>query len=648
MNKYFYRFMIIVLLTFVSVGILGSGEVYASGGSFNVPQVNDHFEKVQQGPAPEKESSLSQAPKKENGTWDWITKPVSRVWKWSKEAVSSAWNKTKDFCSEAWDWICKVCDQITKVVVDGLSSAWDWIVKYKEYVAFTAVVIVGIALCLVPPLGEEILAGVALSFIMSVLMNGGKIDKNTFMDAAIGGLLGPIGGGIAGGVSRALESGVGRRLVTWLVESRAFGPLIRYGGKLISKLPSPIQKIFSKAGFIGSVEGAGTSISDDLLHGRKINWKMAFFAGLFGAGMVGVVSFAQPVIDKATASIKPLLAKIPIVKNLDNCFAYNQMPGYFAIATNSFEIKCLYSPDKAGTGGGGNGEAKPPKVTEIAQKDVIKYQDKPDSNGWYTPVKPPTPEELNQQTHGLYEQVKKDRQQLIEEITALQNDKEFQKKYSPEVISKLKVLKQKAKGKRPANFLAAIANIGGKEIQLKAFSGSMPEGLLKGWTEGSKQVNFKTMFTRQDLNYGFEEDVTPEKIAEILKNNGEKRLDGVTDRSEDTEPKVFSEISELLGEKNPGKETDKIVAFSEYDVCPSCGGVTRYVYDKDGNKKPYMGVIEQFAIKHPNVTIEMYDSKGRKLIRRGIDDFPELVFKEYPELVKKKYPDLYKKLTGGK
>jgi hypothetical protein len=44
----------------------------------------------------------------------------------------------------------------------------------------------------------------------------------------------------------------------------------------------------------------------------------------------------------------------------------------------------------------------------------------------------------------------------------------------------------------------------------------------------------------------------------------------------------------------------------------------------------------------------MWDSKGRKLIRRGIDDFPELVFKEYPELVKKKHPDIYKKLTGVK
>lgn len=119
-------------------------------------------------------------------------------------------------------------------------------------------------------------------------------------------------------------------------------------------------------------------------------------------------------------------------------------------------------------------------------------------------------------------------------------------------------------------------------------------------------------------------------------------------RADNTEPKVFSQISEMLGENNPGKETDKIVAFSEYDVCPSCGGVDRYVYDEKGNKKPYMGVIEQFAIKHPNVRIEMYDSKGRKLIRRGIDDFPELAFKKYPELVKEKHPELYNKLAGGK
>lgn len=119
-------------------------------------------------------------------------------------------------------------------------------------------------------------------------------------------------------------------------------------------------------------------------------------------------------------------------------------------------------------------------------------------------------------------------------------------------------------------------------------------------------------------------------------------------RAHDTEPKVFSEISEMLGVNNPGKETDRVVAFSEYDVCLSCGGVDRYVYDEKGIKKPYLGVIEQFAIKHPNVTIEMYDSKGRKLVRKGIDDFPELVFKTYPELVQQKNPDLYKKLAGGK
>jgi hypothetical protein len=65
MNKNFYRFMIIVLLTFVGVGILGSGQAFASGNSFNVPHVNDHFEKVQQDPAPMKEAPVTPTPQKE-------------------------------------------------------------------------------------------------------------------------------------------------------------------------------------------------------------------------------------------------------------------------------------------------------------------------------------------------------------------------------------------------------------------------------------------------------------------------------------------------------------------------------------------------------------------------------------------------------
>jgi hypothetical protein len=363
MNKYFYRFMIIVLLTFVGVGILGSGQVQASGGSFNVPQVNDHFEKVQKGPAPEKEPSLSQEPQKEHGTWDWLTKPLKSAWNSTKETVSSAWNKTKEVCSEAWDWICNVCDQMTKVVVDGLSSAWDWIVKYKEYVAFTAVVIVGIALCLVPPLGEEILAGVALSFIISVMMNGGRIDKNTFMDAAIGGLLGPIGDGIAVGVSRALESGVGRRLVTWLVESRVFGSGLKYGGKLISKMPGPIQRMFSKAGFISGVENAGVSIVDDILHGRKINWKRALISGAVGTALLGVGVFIvpkiEPVVNKVTTAFKeytePILAK---ANRLEKCVSYQQpTQGYFA-SVRFPDVSCLYSPDAGGGSGTGNAGSK--------------------------------------------------------------------------------------------------------------------------------------------------------------------------------------------------------------------------------------------------------------------------------------------------
>ncbi|MBH8609420.1 hypothetical protein [Thermoactinomyces sp. CICC 10521] len=335
-SKVFQLFIIIFLFAFIGIGILGSDQAFASGSSFNVPHINDHFEKVQPGPAPAKEAPVTSTSQKEkeDGDGNWLTK----AWNWTKETVSSAWNKTKEVCSEAWDWICNVCDKIAKVVVDGLSAAWNWIVKYKEYIACAAVVIVGVVLCFVaPPLGASVLIGAASSFLISVALNGGRIDKNTFLDAAIGALLGLCGAGIAGGASRALATGVGQKLLTGLAESRFLGPLLRGGSKLIGKLPGPLQKIFTRSGFIGSIEGAGTSVADDLLHGRKINWKIMIFSGIFGAGMVSLVHFAEPAINKAAFSLEPLLTKTPIVKNLfkstTNCVALNQVRGYFAVAT---------------------------------------------------------------------------------------------------------------------------------------------------------------------------------------------------------------------------------------------------------------------------------------------------------------------------
>ncbi|MBA4603655.1 hypothetical protein [Thermoactinomyces mirandus] len=74
---------------------------------------------------------------------------------------------------------------------------------------------------------------------------------------------------------------MGQKLITGAAKSKVLGPLARGGSKLISKLPKPMQQIFAEAGFVGSVEGAGTSLADDLLHGRKINWKNALISGVW-------------------------------------------------------------------------------------------------------------------------------------------------------------------------------------------------------------------------------------------------------------------------------------------------------------------------------------------------------------------------------
>ncbi|PRZ12340.1 hypothetical protein CLV36_1143 [Laceyella sediminis] len=60
-----FQLFIAFLFAFVGVGILGSGSAFAIGSSFNVLRVNDHFEKVQQGPAPLKETSVTPTIQKE-------------------------------------------------------------------------------------------------------------------------------------------------------------------------------------------------------------------------------------------------------------------------------------------------------------------------------------------------------------------------------------------------------------------------------------------------------------------------------------------------------------------------------------------------------------------------------------------------------
>jgi hypothetical protein len=235
-----------------------------------------------------------------------------------------------------WDWFTEICSKIAEVVIDTLSAVWDWIVKFKEYIAFAGVLILGIVLCIfATPLGIAVLSGMALSFVISMALNGWEINKMTFVEAAIGGLLGLIGGGITAGASRGLASGIGQKLIMGAKNSKVLGPVLRGGQKLVSKLPAPLQNMFTKGGVIGAVEGAGTSVADDILHGRKINWKNAVLSGIGGAALVGLGSFIvpklDPIIDKVTTAFKKSETVEIAAKQVADCFSYRyQSNSYLA------------------------------------------------------------------------------------------------------------------------------------------------------------------------------------------------------------------------------------------------------------------------------------------------------------------------------
>jgi hypothetical protein len=245
-----------------------------------------------------------------------------------------------------WDWFTEICSKIAEVVIDTLSAVWDWIVKFKEYIAFAGVLILGIVLCIfATPLGIAVLSGMALSFVISMALNGWEINKMTFLEAAIGGLLGLIGGGITAGASRGLASGIGQKLIMGAKNSKVLGPVLRGGQKLVSKLPAPLQNMFTKGGVIGAVEGAGTSVADDILHGRKINWKNAVLSGIGGAALVGLGSFIvpklDPIIDKVTTAFKKSETVEIAAKQVADCFSYRyQSNSYLASIALASPIKC--------------------------------------------------------------------------------------------------------------------------------------------------------------------------------------------------------------------------------------------------------------------------------------------------------------------
>ncbi|MBA4493982.1 hypothetical protein ACFO25_14200 [Paenactinomyces guangxiensis] len=91
------------------MGTFGFGEVHATGGSFDVPEVNDHFDRVEKGPAPKKQESINQNATKENGFWDAVGNMFSKAWEWTKGTVA-----------DAGDWLGEILSEINKVGVENI------------------------------------------------------------------------------------------------------------------------------------------------------------------------------------------------------------------------------------------------------------------------------------------------------------------------------------------------------------------------------------------------------------------------------------------------------------------------------------------------------------------------------------------------
>lgn len=332
MMRYVRLVFIFLFMLFCGFGLWGQSLAWANGG-FDIPNVKDDFNQFEQESPPEREKPIETKSNESKGFWESITQPISDGWNWLKDTVSGAWEWTKEQIAAFWDWFVGVLSKLTEVVVDALKAVWDWIVEFKEYIAFAGVLILGVVLCFVaPPLGVGVLSGMAISFLIGAGLNGWKIDETTFMEAAIGGILGLVGGGITAGVARGLASGLGQRLITGITSSRILGPLANGFSRIVGKLPQPLQQILGRGGMIGAVEGAGTSIADDMMRGRGINWGNAFLSGLLGAAMVGVGAFIIPKVTNA-------FPNSPFAGLFKKCVVYQVPTGNFALALS--KISCF-------------------------------------------------------------------------------------------------------------------------------------------------------------------------------------------------------------------------------------------------------------------------------------------------------------------
>lgn len=243
MKIYLKLSLILLIFTHLGINIFGTSEIYATG-SFEVPQIDEHFDQVKSGPSPDTPKSITHQPVEEPGFWDKVGKGINQKWNQFTDFISNTWDKTKDIASETWDWIINLFKKMTQVIVDTLSDVLDWISENIVPLVVTLIIAV-VAIILIiygsVTIGVSILVGMVISLVISLILNDGKFDGTTLWEMAIGGLLGPIGFGFSKGAQILLRTPLIKKIFTSITTSRFIGSIFQGGKNLISKSPQWVQ-----------------------------------------------------------------------------------------------------------------------------------------------------------------------------------------------------------------------------------------------------------------------------------------------------------------------------------------------------------------------------------------------------------------------
>jgi DNase/tRNase domain of colicin-like bacteriocin len=344
-SKVFQLFIIVFLFAFVDISILGSGQAFASGSSFNVPHVNDHFEKVQQGPAPTKETQINPAPSKNTkpSLWDrftatckdalnWYKKKLYDNRKWVENLEHRAWEKAKK-----GDWLAGILAIIllvqvvkTSFSVGVLRGLRDTVKGIGYMILHPIKTIEGIIEAFSHPVetGKAVWKFISESFKRDVI-NGDASSRAEWVGYVVGSLVGAKGVDKLGKLSKvAMLSKVSK-----VSRASKMGQLGRIGRGI-----NAVQKGARKLRIPQTASKVRGSLSTlrKMILGNKVAASVitvvSITAGLIALDPEAVVQVFNKIIVAAEKNEVPLVSKLkPVGKEVSDCFTYQQQPqGYFA------------------------------------------------------------------------------------------------------------------------------------------------------------------------------------------------------------------------------------------------------------------------------------------------------------------------------